>query len=69
MGFKSILYEDYKVEAKLVEPAFFRDLQLHYIVDMIGKMTRNYEIRKYFYNFIDSKELIQYRHEILLDLN
>lgn len=48
-------------------PLYFTDLNLVQIVDMIRNECPEYDLKKYYYTLVDSKEDISYRQEILED--
>lgn len=50
------------------EPPFFRDLNLDQVVRaLVGKQSE-YDIKRYFYSALTSKEVVQYRQEVARDL-
>ncbi len=68
MGLKSILFsEEYTL--KETEPDFFRDVNLHYIIDMMRVYTPGYDAAKLFYTFPVSEETMKLRHVVFFDLD
>jgi DNA mismatch repair ATPase MutS len=67
--FRSILYEKSEPPADgLASPDFFRDLNLDQIVASITAGRDEYNLKPFFYLPLTSVEEIEYRHEILRDL-
>ena len=50
------------------EPAFFHDLNLDQVLEMIVSGREEYEIRPFFYESLDCSDDIRYRQEIFRDL-
>ncbi len=50
------------------EPAFFADLNLDQVVESIVAGYEEYELKPFFYHRAGGAEAIQYRHEVLRDL-
>ncbi len=69
MAYKSILFADSKIKLLQSMPEFFQDLQLHYLLDVIQRSVRDYDLRPYFFTFPVSQELIEYRHAVFEDLS
>ncbi len=70
MPFHSILFlntDDIKKEA-LEAPAFFVDLNLDQIVDLITTGKEEYHLKPFFYTPLQDIDAIHYRHEIFQDL-
>ena len=68
MTFKSILFGNHQIDLKSTPPAFWQDLQLDYLIDIIGGTVKGYDIRPYYYTMPDSPDIIAYRQEIYKDL-
>ena len=71
MAFHSILFENSAARLKEVtpeSPAFFVDLNLDQIVDTITAGRNEYNLKPFFYTSMDDIRAIQYRHEIMQDL-
>lgn len=68
MDFQSILYADTHAEILQAPPVFFQDLQLEYLLEIIERDARGYELRPHFYTLPGSEKVIHYRQEIFLDL-
>ena len=71
MTFHSILYERMEDSAKKETPeapAFFGDLNLDQIIDAITAGKKEYNLIPFFYTSLHEVDAIQYRHEILRDL-
>jgi len=71
MTFHSILFE--RSDEKLInqasgEPVFFVDLNLDQIVDTITAGKQEYNLKPFFYTSLSDTDTIQYRHEIMRDL-
>lgn len=69
MEFKSILYADTNPEINKIAPAFFQDLQLDYLLGLIERSAKDYDIRQYYYSFPGSVDLIKYRQNVFSDLS
>jgi hypothetical protein len=59
---------DLVVPAKLSEPAYFHDLNLDQIISHIIHGREEYKLDQYFYSLNKNLEQIQYRQEIMKDL-
>ncbi len=71
MIFHSILFqkiEDGTESVKLKPPDFFADLNLDQIVDAITAGKEEYNLKPFFYTSLRETDAIQYRHEIMRDL-
>ena len=69
--FRSILFEEPETAAdvdKREEPEFFADLNLDQIVTSITAGRDEYNLKPFFYTPLSRVEAINYRHEILRDL-
>ncbi len=71
MTFYSILFE--KAEDNLKQetpeaPIFFGDLNLNQIIDGITAGKEEYDLKPFFYTALHDVDAIQYRHEVLRDL-
>jgi DNA mismatch repair protein MutS len=69
--FNSILFEKSEdcVEAGILDPPdFFVDLNLHQIVDAVTAGRDEYDLKPLFYMALKDIRAIQYRHEIMQDL-
>lgn len=71
MPFQSILFErtDEHTQKETPEaPAFFVDLNLDQIIDSITANSPEYNLKPFFYTPLRNVNTIQYRHEIMQDL-
>ena len=71
MTFQSILFENtdnYKITETLQEPAFFVDLNLDQVIDAITAGKQEYNIKPFFYISLHDIDTINYRHDIMRDL-
>ena len=71
MTFHSILFESAKDDVKeetIREPAFFVDLNLDQVVHAIAAGRDEYHITPFFYHSLKSVGAIEYRHEIMQEL-
>ncbi len=68
MEFKSILFADTDIETEKTPPAFFKDLKLDYILNIINHMAGDYQINQYYYTMPGNIPLIQYRQQVFCDL-
>jgi DNA mismatch repair ATPase MutS len=69
--FRSILFErtDDSIKKETLEaPSFFADLYLDQIVDAITVGKQDYNLKPFFYTPLNDIDAIQYRHEIMQDL-
>jgi DNA mismatch repair protein MutS len=72
LPFHSILFDEpgYELEiAERQEPAFFPDLNLDQVLQSITAGRLEYDLTPFFYTSLHSVEAINYRHEILRDLD
>ncbi|MCI9077995.1 MAG: hypothetical protein HFH68_03585 [Lachnospiraceae bacterium] len=69
MEFQSILFADTSIELAKSKPAFFQDLHLDYILNIIKHLTAgDYQTEYYYYTLPDSLPLINYRQDVFKDL-
>jgi DNA mismatch repair ATPase MutS len=71
MTFESILFyiSDRNTKEGTSEmPTFFVDLNLNQIIDAITAGRDNYNLKPFFYNPLHDEDTIQYRHEIMQEL-
>jgi len=68
MGFQSILFGNVKPELKKETPAFFKDLQLDYLIDRITEQVNGYQTKPYFYTLPGAEDIIRYRQQICKDM-
>lgn len=68
MEFQSILFADTTQEAEQAEPAFFQDLKLDYILNIIRHFVEGYNIHQYYYTVPFTESLIKYRQQVFNDL-
>ena len=71
MTFNSILFErteDSKIRVTLEAPVFFVDLNLDQIIDVITAGKDEYNLKPFFYTSLHDIDAIEYRHEIMRDL-
>jgi len=71
MTFRSILYRGYEgstTQHALHAPAFFIDLNLDQLVDAITAGRQEYDLKPFYYTPLHDVDTIQYRHEIMKDL-
>jgi DNA mismatch repair protein MutS len=68
--FHSILFErpENRGEERREPPAFFADLNLDQIVDTITAGKEEYDLRPFFYAPLNTVNAIQYRHQVMQDL-
>ena len=71
MDFKSIMFleTDLNMENQVKEtPDYFRDLNLEQIIDSITSGMEKYKLKPFFFTPLHSKDTINYRQEIMRDL-
>ncbi|QGP93803.1 DNA mismatch repair protein MutS [Neomoorella glycerini] len=71
MTFQSILFkktEDGIIKETLEAPIFFVDLNLDQIIDTITAGKEEYNLKPFFYTSLNDIDAINYRHEIMQDL-
>ncbi|MEG6568454.1 MutS-related protein [Thermoanaerobacterium thermosaccharolyticum] len=71
MTFQSILFinvDDLLNKEVQNEPDFFRDLNIDQIVEAITFGRNEYNLKPFFYNFLNDIDTIKYRQEIMKDL-
>ena len=71
MTFHSILFEKNHNETQketLEQPAFFVDLNLDQVIDAITASKQDYNLKPFFYTPLRDADAIQYRHEIMREL-
>ncbi|CEP68120.1 DNA mismatch repair protein MutS, C-terminal [Moorella glycerini] len=71
MTFQSILFknpEDGIIKESLKAPIFFVDLNLDQIIDTITAGKEEYNLKPFFYTSLNDIDAINYRHEIMQDL-
>jgi len=68
VNFYSILFERAEDSIKNEEPAFFVDLNLDQIIDSITAGKQEYNLEPFFYTPLNDIDTIEYRHEIMRDL-
>lgn len=69
MEFNSILFGNHPYKLEKKEPAFFQDLQLDYLLRLIGNYARGYNIAPYYYTLPGNREVIEYRQQVLKDFS
>jgi Mismatch repair ATPase (MutS family) len=71
MTFRSILFQGEETnneKQKQEAPAYFKDLNLDQIIDAITAGTEKYNLKPIFFTPLRSEEAVQYRQEIMRDL-
>lgn len=71
ISFHSILFEGLEDGIKVEtpqEPPFFGDLNLDQVIDAITRGKEEYNLRPFFYTSLKDIRTIEYRHEIMRDL-
>lgn len=69
MEFQSILFADTPMELDKSMPAFFQDLHLDYILNIIKHHTTgDYQTDHYYYTLPGSLQLVNYRQQVFKDL-
>lgn len=72
MAFRSILFansSDSTMTAAIESPACFVDLNLDQIIDSITASKQEYDLKPFFYTPLQDIDSIQYRHEVMQDLD
>ncbi|PPQ33609.1 MutS-related protein [Rhodopila globiformis] len=69
-AFESILYQQAREPSQLprTAPAYFRDLNLDQIVEVITAHKDEYDLKPFFYDALTTTDAIAYRHEVMGDL-
>ena len=65
--FGSILFDDVQ-ETRAELPAFFADLNLDQVVDVIVGLHDDYNLTPFFHTPLDRRRIVGYRHEVFRDL-
>jgi DNA mismatch repair protein MutS len=68
MAFHSILFEKDGTRETPEAPAFFTDLNLDQVIDAITRGRGEYDLKPFFYTLLGDAEAIQYRHQVMQDL-
>lgn len=71
MTFYSILFEKHEVNRKeetFETPDYFRDLNLDQVIDSITALKEEYDLKPVFHTPLHNSDEIQYRQEIMQDL-
>jgi DNA mismatch repair protein MutS len=71
MTFYSILFpgeEDPQTKEAAAAPGFFKDMNLHQVIDAITAGKEIYNLKPLFYTCVPDVDVIAYRHEVLRDL-
>jgi DNA mismatch repair protein MutS len=71
MTFYSILFpgtEDPLARESAEAPEFFKDMNLHQVIDAITAGKDIYNLKPLFYTYMPDRDVIAYRHEVLHDL-
>ncbi|MCL5020440.1 MAG: DNA mismatch repair protein MutS [Bacteroidetes bacterium] len=66
--FQSILFEDGAKAGDPSVPAFFADLDLDQVIDAITRGKEEYDLKPFFYTSLKDIRTIEYRHQIMRDL-
>lgn len=69
-SFHSILFEkaDETLIAEPLAPSFLKDLNLDQIIDAITAQKQEYNLKPFFYTSLHDVDMIEYRHEIMREL-
>ena len=69
MTFHSILFDNDVIQKETAEqPAFFTDLNLDQVIDALTASKQEYDLKPFFHTPFRDADTIQYRHEIMRDL-
>lgn len=68
MEFKSLLYADTDPQMLQSAPDYFQDLRLDYLLELINKEARGYDLYPYYYTLPQSERVIRYRQQICQEL-
>jgi len=71
MTFQSILFDSnnhHLIDETVEAPVFFNDLNLDQVINAITSGKQDYKLEPFFYDPLHDVETIQYRHEIMQDL-
>lgn len=69
MTFQSILFDKYSLQEEISEqPAFFTDLNLDQVIEVITARRQEYNLKPFFYTPMREVESIAYRHEVMREM-
>lgn len=66
MEFQSILFAGTRQEPEQAEPAFFQNLKLDYILNIIKHFVEGYQVKQYYYTIPFTEGLIKYRQQLII---